>query len=232
MSSSTSATSSTATSNPLTYRKAQDATQKQSSSPSQKASAVDEKRIYVGNLDPTIDEYTVLKLFSPFGKITKLDFMFHWHGPKKGTPRGYCFLEFEAESQAAAAVKQMNRKAIKLRQLSVSLANMAPPSTDSDQGRKRTLDPNRPTAFSLLKAGALKNASTDEKIKAMERKLAQMSEPPKAPASPAHSSLPPKPALSMPASSHSRSGHGQPRSSSSSTHRGASSSTSIRSRPY
>ncbi|KAF9952087.1 hypothetical protein BGZ72_006545 [Mortierella alpina] len=124
MSSSTSSTSSTTTSNPLTYRKAQDAIQKQTSAPSQKTPALDEKRIYVGNLDPTIDEYTVLKLFSPFGKITKLDFMFHWHGPKKGTPRGYCFLEFEAASQAAAAVKQMNRKAIKLRQLSVSLANM------------------------------------------------------------------------------------------------------------
>ncbi|KAG0324926.1 hypothetical protein BGZ99_001285 [Dissophora globulifera] len=112
----------------------------------------DDKRIYVGNLDPTIDEYTVLKLFSPFGKITKLDFMFHWHGPKKGTPRGYCFLEFESASQAAAAVAQMNRKAIKMRPLSVSLANMA---------------------------GALKNATTDEKIRAMERKLAQMAQPPK-----------------------------------------------------
>ncbi|KAG0043463.1 putative RNA-binding protein 18, partial [Gryganskiella cystojenkinii] len=52
----------------------------------------------------------VLKLFSPFGKITKLDFMFHWSGPKKGTPRGYCFLEFEASSQAIEAVKTMNRK--------------------------------------------------------------------------------------------------------------------------
>ncbi|KAF9952817.1 hypothetical protein BGZ70_000478 [Mortierella alpina] len=139
MSSSTSATSSTATSNPLTYRKAQDAFQKQSSTPSQKQPALDEKRIYVGNLDPTIDEYTVLKLFSPFGKITKLDFMFHWHGPKKGTPRGYCFLEFEAASQAAAAVKQMNRKAIKMRQLSVSLANMT--VIRDGNGRSIQIDP-------------------------------------------------------------------------------------------
>jgi len=68
--------------------------------------------------------YTVLKLFTPFGKITKLDFMFHWHGPKKGTPRGYCFLEYETASQATAAVNQMNRKAIKLRPLNVSLANL------------------------------------------------------------------------------------------------------------
>ncbi|KAF9581593.1 hypothetical protein BGW38_001335 [Lunasporangiospora selenospora] len=131
---------------------------------------LDEKRIYVGNLDSTIDEYAVVKLFSPFGKITKLDFMFHWHGPKKGTPRGYCFIEYENSEQAATAVKQMNRKPIKLKPLSVSLANMAPLHTDSDpQGRKRTLDPkNRPTAFSLLKTSTLQNASTEEKIKAME----------------------------------------------------------------
>ncbi|KAF9896127.1 hypothetical protein BX616_008078 [Lobosporangium transversale] len=137
----------------------------------------------------------VLKLFSPFGKITKLDFMFHWHGAKKGTPRGYCFLEFEAASQAADAVKYMNRKSIKMRPLNVSLANMAPPTaSDGEKGRKRTMDPNRPTAFSLLKAGGtLKNASTDEKIRAMERKLAQMSEPVKVPVPPAHASLPPKP---------------------------------------
>lgn len=66
----------------------------------------------------------VLKLFSPFGKITKLDFMFHWSGPKKGTPRGYCFLEFEKATQAAEATKAMNRKTLKSRPLSVSLANV------------------------------------------------------------------------------------------------------------
>lgn len=66
----------------------------------------------------------VLKLFSPYGKITKLDFMFHWSGPKKGAPRGYCFLEFEKASQATDATKAMNRKVIKSRPLSVSLANV------------------------------------------------------------------------------------------------------------
>jgi len=78
----------------------------------------------------------------------------------------------------------------------------APPSADSEKGRKRTLDPNRPTAFSLLKAGgALKNATTDEKIRAMEKKLAQMAEPAKTPAPPAHASLPPKPATTSSLSS-------------------------------
>ncbi|KAG0267711.1 hypothetical protein BG011_000022 [Mortierella polycephala] len=224
--------SSTST-NPLTYRTTQkDHGLQKSAVPPKATTPLDDKRIYVGNLDPTIDEYTVLKLFTPFGKITKLDFMFHWHGPKKGTPRGYCFIEFENPAQAAAAIKQMNRKAIKLRPLSVSLANMAPPSTDNDsQGRKRILDPNRPTTFSLLKSGALKNASTDEKIKAMERKLAQMAQPPKPPKptlAPAHVSLPPKPTASMASAASSRM--------SNNNHRGAgvssSSITAKRHRPY
>ncbi|KAF9204478.1 hypothetical protein BGZ49_005260 [Haplosporangium sp. Z 27] len=221
-------------SNTLSHRKPQHESTSGHTSSSSRGLPLDEKRIYVGNLDATIDEYTVLKLFTPFGKITKLDYMFHWHGPKKGTPRGYCFLEFESASQAAAAVAQMNRKSVKQRPLSVSLANLAPPSTDNEKGRKRTMDPSRPTAFSLLKAGVLKNASTSEKIKAMERKLAQMSEPPKVPPLPVHSSLPLKPAVTM-SSSNNNTNSSNSGTRGGGMHRGAgasSSSSSNRHRPY
>ncbi|KAF9955950.1 hypothetical protein BGZ65_003095 [Modicella reniformis] len=226
-------TSSPFPSNPLTIRKPQHDSPIGNTTTSPKPQPPDEKRIYIGNLDPTIDEYAVLKLFTPFGKITKLDFMFHWHGPKKGTPRGYCFLEFETTTQAADAVKQMNRKAIRLRPLNVSLANMAPPSTDSEKGRKRTLDPNRPTAFSLLKAGgALKNASTNEKIRAMEKKLAQMAEPPKIPAPSPHASLPPKPTFTSRGNAGGNNHRGARISSTTRTTTSSSSLASNRHRPY
>ncbi|KAF9543152.1 hypothetical protein EC957_001214 [Mortierella hygrophila] len=214
--------------NPLTIRVAQPpAPPPTTSTSTSKNQPIDDRRLYIGNLDPTIDEYTLLKLFSPFGKVTKLDFMFHYSGPKKGTPRGYCFLDYEASSQAAVAIKQMNRRSLKNRPLIVSLANIAPPSTDHQDGRKRTHDPNRPTAFSILKSGALKNASTDEKIKAMERKLAQMSESSTSGASAsAHPSLP-----SRPASAGSGAGSSSSRTS---AHRGAGagSNSSARQRPY
>ncbi|KAF9080103.1 hypothetical protein BGX23_002644 [Mortierella sp. AD031] len=157
--------------------------------------------------------------------------MFHYSGPKKGAPRGYCFLEFETSAQAATAVKQMNRRSLKNRPLIVSLANIAPPSTDPEV-RKRAQDPNRPSTFSLLKAGALKNASTDEKIKAMERKLAQMSESPKLAPAPVHSSLPTRPTASSGATSISGASSGQ--GSHNSHHRGAGASlnSSTRQRPY
>jgi RNA recognition motif-containing protein len=50
-------------------------------------------RLYVGNLSPVVDEYTLIQIFSKHGKITKLDFMFHKSGALKGKPRGYAFIE-------------------------------------------------------------------------------------------------------------------------------------------
>jgi hypothetical protein len=51
-------------------------------------------RLYVGNLAPTVDEYTLIQVFQKYGKITKLDYMFHKTGVLKGKPRGYAFIEF------------------------------------------------------------------------------------------------------------------------------------------
>jgi len=51
-------------------------------------------RLYIGNLSPTVDEYTLIQIFQKYGKITKLDFMFHKSGVLKGKPRGFAFVEF------------------------------------------------------------------------------------------------------------------------------------------
>ena len=51
-------------------------------------------RLYVGNLSPTVDEFTLIQIFQKYGKITKLDFMFHKTGVLKGKPRGFAFVEY------------------------------------------------------------------------------------------------------------------------------------------
>ncbi|EDQ99800.1 uncharacterized protein LACBIDRAFT_315151 [Laccaria bicolor S238N-H82] len=51
-------------------------------------------RLYIGNLHPTVDEYSLLQVFSKFGKVSKLDFLFHKTGLLKGKPRGYAFIEY------------------------------------------------------------------------------------------------------------------------------------------
>lgn len=52
------------------------------------------KRLFVGNLGESVDEYTLVHFLSKHGKIAKFDYLFHRAGPKKGKPKGYAFVEY------------------------------------------------------------------------------------------------------------------------------------------
>ncbi|CAG8537070.1 3618_t:CDS:2 [Cetraspora pellucida] len=134
------------------------------------SSKLDDKRLYIGNLDSAIDEYTVVKLFEPYGKITHLDYLFHKSGPKRGQPRGYCFIEYSKKEEALKAMTAMHSKVIKNRSMIVTFAK----SIGGLKKRSSTATSNRPTTISLLKSHQMVNVSTDAKIQALERKLAQM----------------------------------------------------------
>lgn len=38
-----------------------------------------------------------------YGKITKLDYLFHKAGPQKGKPRGYAFVEYDTNQVRPAS---------------------------------------------------------------------------------------------------------------------------------
>lgn len=40
---------------------------------------------------------TLIKMFSPFGKIISEDFLWHTRGPKRGEPRGFAFIEYSSK---------------------------------------------------------------------------------------------------------------------------------------
>lgn len=56
-----------------------------------------ERRLYVGNIDHRISEATLIKMFSPFGKIESEDFLLHTRGPKRGEPRGFAFVQYRTK---------------------------------------------------------------------------------------------------------------------------------------
>ncbi|CAL5364415.1 unnamed protein product [Camellia sinensis] len=89
-------------------------------------SFVDEKcdcRLYIGNLDLRITEATLIKMFSPFGKIVAEDFLWHTRGPKRGEPRGFAFIQFSTREEAELAKEKMNGKLVCGRPLVVRLAS-------------------------------------------------------------------------------------------------------------
>lgn len=62
-------------------------------------------RLFVGNLAHNVDEYTLVQVFSKYGKITKLDVMYHKTGTMKGKPRGYAFVEYASKDVGNSSVR-------------------------------------------------------------------------------------------------------------------------------
>ncbi|KAG2340600.1 RNA-binding domain-containing protein [Suillus weaverae] len=149
-------------------------------------------RLYIGNLHPTVDEYTLLQIFTKFGKVSKLDFLFHRTGPNKGKPRGYAFLQYLHEGDAQTALENINGKLLRGRKLAVTFAHQAPleqPGGSRQVGRARRMDV-RPTTLSMMKSGIhTRSEGTDNKIAMMEAKLRQM----ESSTTNSFNSLPPKP---------------------------------------
>ncbi|KAK3220378.1 hypothetical protein Dsin_014348 [Dipteronia sinensis] len=63
-----------------------------------------ESRLYVGNLDLKITEASLIKMFSPYGKIVSEDFLWHTRGPKRGEPRGFAFIQFSTKEVSCLVV--------------------------------------------------------------------------------------------------------------------------------
>ncbi|KAK7062580.1 hypothetical protein VNI00_000068 [Paramarasmius palmivorus] len=185
----------------ISYPSLDDSQSVQASSSSSQPRQVLQDRIYVGNLHPTVDEYTVLQLFSKYGKITKLDFLFHKNGPLKGKPRGYCFVEYASHDEALKALSA-HEKLLRGRKLVVTHAHQAPLDSGGAQHRprKNMMESGRPTTLSLLKSGTTNkhHDRTSNKIAMMEAKLRQLEASKDIATSsastlPSHPSLPPKP---------------------------------------
>ncbi|KAI8461737.1 hypothetical protein BY996DRAFT_4549417, partial [Phakopsora pachyrhizi] len=160
-----------------------------------------ESRLYVGNLSPAVDEFSLVALFSKFGKISKLDFLFHKSGALRGKPRGYAFIEMNRKDEALKAMIELNNKPLRGRRILVTRANESQyqehqaanqvkpnhqnrgSSSTSDgrngpRGKGPTTDPMRPTTLSILKSQQQPKGHVlflvNNKIAALEAKLASM----------------------------------------------------------
>ncbi|KAI0916348.1 hypothetical protein AcV5_003314 [Taiwanofungus camphoratus] len=162
------------------------------------------ERLYVGNLHHSVDEYTLLQVFTKFGKVSKLDYLFHKTGPMKGKPRGYAFVEYSDPNDADKALAIANDKLLRGRKLVITHAHQAPLDYAGPHGsrfRRGVSEAGKPTTLSLLKSAATgRSDATGAKIAKMEAKLRQMeqsaSSSSTASTASIHPSLPSKPVQS------------------------------------
>ncbi|XP_041095635.1 probable RNA-binding protein 18 [Polyodon spathula] len=134
-------------------------------------------RLWIGNIDPKITEYNLVKLLERFGKVKQFDFLFHKSGPLEGQPRGYCFVNFETKEEAERAIQRLNGKLALSKKLVVRWAHAQVKRFDQFRNDK------------LLPISLEPSSSTDQtpttltvnaKIKAIEAKLKMMADNPDA----------------------------------------------------
>jgi len=85
----------------------------------------DDSRLWIGNLDPKVTEYAMLKLLQRFSvTIQSFDFIYHRAGREKGQPRGYCFVTLSTPQEAATIMNKLNGKMALSRRLAVKYAEI------------------------------------------------------------------------------------------------------------
>lgn len=82
------------------------------------------KNIYVGNMSFQTDEESLRSTFSQFGAVDNVNIV---RDRDSGQPRGFAFVEMPNDSEAEAAMTQLNGSTLDGRQLTV---NEARPKTD------------------------------------------------------------------------------------------------------
>ncbi|KAJ2994559.1 hypothetical protein HDV02_001488 [Globomyces sp. JEL0801] len=66
-------------------------------------------RLLVRNVSLTVTEYTLVKLFEPFGEIAKFEYQWHTEGARMGEPKGFVYVEYKDSDDAQRALTKMNR---------------------------------------------------------------------------------------------------------------------------
>lgn len=126
-------------------------------------------RLWIGNLDPKLTEYYLLKTIQRTGVVLRhFDFLYHKAGPEKGKPRGYCFITVSNPDEAVKVMNTLDGKLVLSRKLVVRLASV--------ENRVEESNRNLLVSKNMIADSTQQQTSKESKIKAIEAKLRLMEE--------------------------------------------------------
>ncbi|EWM26387.1 polyadenylate-binding protein [Nannochloropsis gaditana] len=76
-------------------------------------------KLFIGSLAKSVQEKDVLNLFLPYGKVVDIAFFWHMHGPRKGEPKGFCFVTYARTEEATSAIRALDRRRLHGRSIAV-----------------------------------------------------------------------------------------------------------------
>jgi len=135
-------------------------------------------RLWIGNLDPRLREFHLLKMVQRYGTIDNFDFLFHRTGPNIGLPRGYAFVTFQDKEAAETCLKSLDGTKVLEKHVAVRWAHQATATFIDEEAKlksklpalsiKKDESPSETSSSSVVvKAKAI--SAIEAKLKAMER---------------------------------------------------------------
>lgn len=88
-------------------------------------------KIYVGNMSYDVTEEELRNLFSEYGQVSEVNII---EDRDTGRPKGFAFVEMPTQAEAENAIKNLNEKEMKGRNIKV---NQARPKEDRPRRRPR-----------------------------------------------------------------------------------------------
>ncbi|KAL5011736.1 hypothetical protein ScPMuIL_010287 [Solemya velum] len=125
----------------------------------------DDCRLWIGNLDPRVTEFVLLKILQKQGNLKKFDFLYHKSGMDQGKPRGFCFATYNDKKEAERAMKRLNSQLVLSKPLAVRWAHAEKDTEDKSQSVSGAIHP-----CSTMTQGS------QSQIQAIEAKLRSMEE--------------------------------------------------------
>ncbi|XP_060518159.1 probable RNA-binding protein 18 [Cylas formicarius] len=129
------------------------------------------RRLWIGNLDPNVTEYQLLKLAQKHGKIEKFDFLLHRTGLLAGRPRGYAFVTYTDINNAVVARDLLNNQVIGQKKITAMWAYDIDESTMTEKPKIEISIPVLELSKEERKSDRLSQIQAIEaKLKLMEHK--------------------------------------------------------------
>lgn len=101
------------------------------------------KKIYVGNLSYSLNDQSLVDVFSEFGSVQSARIIMD---RDSGRSKGFAFVEMATEDEAASAISKLNGYELAGRALNVSEAKPMAPRENGHRGRDRDREGYRPRA--------------------------------------------------------------------------------------
>ncbi|XP_054284497.1 probable RNA-binding protein 18 isoform X2 [Macrosteles quadrilineatus] len=100
--------------------------------------SLENRRLWIGNLDASVSEYHLLKTLEKYGRLEKFDMLFHRTGPLAGQPRGYAFVTYSTKEEAEQMKEALDGKKMGNKYIAVRWAHNL--NTEEKEKQKVELD--------------------------------------------------------------------------------------------